>query len=349
MGFTPVSCPTPASGTPQIGTIEPQAAHSPVRGSIPRSLFVMWDHKSLLDKARLYYRRASAAQDEATLAHWVVLGFELLVRARLSHMNPSLLADRGTLSALSAAGHPLSPEELKKVRSISMSEALKRCTAISLGMTDHDREFADKVSRWRNEEVHTGKNSLSDLSSSAWKPRLFHLTKIIAEEQGSSLEDLFGTEGAPAANTHVSAHVSAVRNETNRYIGEARGRWLKLDDDERALRREAAQEVTTIDHIFGARDVTCPACGEHAWVTSEPVRRSNPIVDGERIRQTATLLPVRLDCHHCGLFLPTNEHLVDAKLGDEWEDKYEVHPLDIFPISVSDILEAEGVEPDDQD
>ena len=300
----------------------------------------MWDHKSLFSKSRTYYRRAMEAE-EALFAFWAILGFELLARARLAKVHPSLLSDGKTMSAFLGVGHPLSVRDEEKVRSIPMHEVLARCQHVCDQFTEPDRRFALGLARLRNTEVHTGRRVFVGLPSGKWKPRFFHLTKLLTEDQDETTEELLGSEGAKIADTHARAHVSSVRGETLKWIAASRKLWAELDEQEREFRSKVVPSVELYRYVFGDRDVGCPACGENAIRKSEEIRQQAPMLEDKIVRQKVTLIPVRVECQHCGLILPTNEHLVSVGLGDEWEDEFEVDPVDHFELTIEDVVTYE--------
>lgn len=298
----------------------------------------MWDHASLLGKAKTYYSRSIDGGEEM-LAFWCLLGFELLARARLAQVHPSLLSNGKFSSALLAIGEPLDPEEERMAGSIAVSEALRRCARVSRQFTKDDVLFSVELMNRRNEEIHTGRRAFANLPSSAWKPRFFHLTKVLAEEQGTSLKDLLDTDGAQIAEIHIGAYHSEVRAEARKYAADARSRWQELGAHEMGIRRTAAENKFGLRRFaMGSKDIECPSCESQALVLSEVVRRAKAEIVGDVVRQGVTLLPVRLECGACDLILPTYEHLLALGLGDEWTSEFESDPIEHFDIQAEDVM-----------
>src|SRR5450759_2075672 len=115
-----------------------------------------WERESLLTKAKLFFERAfNESRDEPLFGLWCSLGLELLGRAALSSVSPTLLAEPSNdhKYLLHALNH--GSERIPR-RSITSSLVFTLCKTLFPQFTEDDLKLANSLINRRNEELHTG-------------------------------------------------------------------------------------------------------------------------------------------------------------------------------------------------
>src|SRR5437867_12953061 len=115
-----------------------------------------WEKEHLLTKARLYFERAFAfPREDPRFGLWCAMGLELLARAAIAGISPTLLAepDREQRFLLHALGRG---SETTGRRSIGTAQVLALCGKLFPQFGPEQQDAARALINRRNDELHTG-------------------------------------------------------------------------------------------------------------------------------------------------------------------------------------------------
>jgi ribosomal protein S27E len=271
-----------------------------------------WSAESLFNKALLYASRMEGCpSDDPDQAFWSSLCLELLARASVAAISPTLLADPKDWRNINhALGRPTST---KKFRPRSVSTAVV-FTIIHESVPAFRNELLISSlahTERRNEELHTGSRPFESLRSSEWMPNFYESCEVLLSSLGKSLTDLFSN------HSMATRQIQAKRDEAAKSVGadiaRHQGLWLALSPEEQTLRTRRS-ELTSLRSV--AHRVTCPACGNQALVFGEPHGEVHTEVDDSTVVLRQSMLPERFFCFGCELKVLGYSQLAAAGLGD---------------------------------
>lgn len=275
-----------------------------------------WDGDALLKKAHRYGAEMLTLQrDDWKFALWSSLALELLIRAALAKISPTLLAEPKDWSNLYFS-LGFTPNTKKFVpKSISTVEVLNRLRDI---VPDFDAELegfcAIHASR-RNAELHSGEIPFDGIKDSSWLPSYYRACKVLLGTMSISLSDFFGKEEAAVAEKLIEAAADGAAKAALGTVEAHRKVWLAKGAEEQAkLQGQAAVWATQ----HAGHRVECPACTSVALVTGDPIAAPQKSIKGDVIKETQEYLPSKFGCIACGLKLTGLSHLSACGLGDAY-------------------------------
>lgn len=283
----------------------------------PGLLAAAWDPQALYDKAERYIQQAHGLdKDGWDYALWTSLSLELLARAALANVHPALLAepDRQGSNLVSALG--FEPFEKKFApKSISISEAFRRLTALVPAFLSEHETFGIQHTGRRNAELHSGEVPFDGVKGSSWQPRFYQTCSVLLGSMGKTLEEFVGADEAKAADALISAaadeSAKAVQGDVDAY----RKVWEAKEEKERT--RLIAQAELWSNRQTGHR-VDCPACTSPALVYGGPVAPATRKIEDDVIIERQEYLPSHFECVACGLKINNLSRLAIVGLADRY-------------------------------
>ncbi len=251
-----------------------------IRSQVPAGI----TKEGLLAKSRVYVHRAFRAKqandfDEYQL--WASLALELLGKAALASIHPSLVVDPTHYESLFAAsGINISTD----IKTIAAKTFYSRLVHLSQYFDTKVREFCDLISLRRNAELHFGEVPFQQMKLEAWEGRYWQAAEIIAGMLDSSLEEWIGADQARAPKELVSAAAEATLEAAKKRVEQSREHFLARPKKE----RENVLELSKTKHayhypkMFGLLsdhewEVECPACTGRAFLAG--IEYSKEILD----------------------------------------------------------------------
>ena len=281
-----------------------------------------WNRDPLWAKARLFFQHAFNAQrDDPTFGLWCSLGLELLARATLASVSPTLLAQPDTDQRnLLHVVHKES--ELQFPKSIAATLVFELCKRMFPVFSDEDRKLALALLNRRNEELHSGAAAFEEYRSSQWLVGFYHACRSLTIVLGESLRDLFGEEEAMFAEEMLAENRANVKKEVLGAIAANKRVFEAKQPDERLAAKvkaeELGQELSTQRH----HRVTCPACGCTATVQGRAFGKEHVThEESGQIVVKQAVSPTEFSCSACGLTLASYAQLETAGLGDPYTRK----------------------------
>jgi hypothetical protein len=250
-------------------------------------------------------------------ALWSGLSLELVARAALSNLSPTLLADVqnqrwGNLAH--ALGFP--PFEAKfSPMSIGTTVVLARLRTLLPNFDTELESFcATHVGR-RNAELHSGAMPYDGVHGSRWHGPYYRAASALLASMGYTLEEFIGAEQAGIAAKEIAAAADEAEKGVLSDLAKHSRVWKSKDRAEQAAL--TAQAVVWATKGAGHR-VTCPACGNYAIVVGEPIGAPQQTLKNDEITEVQEHLPHWFQCIACGLKVVGLSRLQVVGLGDRY-------------------------------
>ena len=158
-----------------------------------------WERDPLWAKARLFFQRAfDAPRDDPQFGIWCALGLEILGRAAIASVSPTLLAEpdpshRNLLHALNRGSEKAPPKSIGAVRVFDL------CKSLFKEVSEEDVRVANALINRRNDELHSGNSAFVEYPSKIWLGGFYGVCQSLSVSLGESLETLFGKEESEIA------------------------------------------------------------------------------------------------------------------------------------------------------
>jgi hypothetical protein len=303
-----------------------------------------WEREPLLQKARLFFERAFAeSRDEPTFGLWCSLGLELLARAALASISPTLLAesDKDHRFLLHALGRGA---ERTQRKSISTAQVFTLCATLFPCFTDEDLKAAMALANRRNDELHSGGAAFAEYQPSQWLTGFYRACRALAEALQEDLAAVIGDEEAQAAAEALKANRADVRQKVQGQIAAHRKVFEAKPLEQREEAAKRAQEQADKLAFQRHHRVACPACGSTATITGTAFgKESVEHADGEIIvRQSVS--PSAFHCLACDLRLESYAELDAAGVGGHYTRKATYSPEEYYGLADPESIIAEYLE-----
>ncbi len=288
-----------------------------------------WERDPLWAKARLYCERAFAQpRDDPQFGLWCSLALELLARAALASISPTLLAEpdpsqNNLLYALNRGSE-------KPPRSITNQQVFILCRRLFDEFSEADRKAAVALASRRNDELHSGSSAFDEYPPAHWLTDFYRICCVLTRAMGESLENLFGADEAGVAERVLRETQAEVRQGVAKRIGIHRGTFeAKSEAERRAASESAEREGSRLAHERRHR-VKCPACGSVATVQGELFGPERVAHEGDVIKVQQAVSPRTFRCLACGLSLESYAELEAARLGGSYTRTTTFSPEDYY-------------------
>jgi hypothetical protein len=301
-----------------------------------------WTAESLFAKAHLYVEQMEeATADDWQHGLWSALSLELLARAALAHISPTLLADASDWRNLMyALGNPPTAKKFSPA-SISTNEVLRRLSELVPTFTEEVAGFCRKHVDRRNSELHTGELAFSSLGTSQWLPGYYQACHILLETMGKELADLFSNPDSASGmiDTLKDAAAKAVQKSINAHSEV----WSSKSSEEKE--EATAQAIAWATRHAGHR-VLCPACNSTSLLQGTPSGVVSTTIEQNDVIQRQTMYPSAFECIACGLRISGLSKLSACGLGDAFTATTTYSAAEFFELYTEDELEeARGESP----
>src|SRR5207248_879543 len=143
-----------------------------------------WERDPLWTKARLYFERAfELDREDPRFGLWCSFGLELLARAALASISPTLLAEpeksqRFLLYALNRATSETVP------KSIGAVQVFILCNQLFGSFSKEEFLIASALVNRRNDELHSGSNAFEHYPARQWLAGLYRACRSLTHEMG---------------------------------------------------------------------------------------------------------------------------------------------------------------------
>lgn len=291
---------------------------------------MIWERTPLWAKAKLFFERAfEQPADDPQYGLWCSLGLELLARAAVASVSPSLLAepDPNHQYLLHALG--VGPKMSSPV-SIGASKVFALCQNLFTGFTKEDFVSSMALINRRNAELHSAEAAFDNYPSKLWLPSFYHSCSSLVTALDETLDTLFGTEQARIATEILQQSKEGVEGRVKASIAAYRKVFeAKLEPDRRAASEAAAvqtRKLVTERH----HKVSCPSCGSDATVEGDAFGPERLAHEDSNIVVRQSVSPRVFSCMACGLKLTGYVELDAADLGGTYTRRTTFSPEDYY-------------------
>ena len=287
----------------------------------PQEVPHAWSADALFSKAQLYAEvMLSFAHDDWKFTLWSTLSLELLARAALANVSPTLLADskENWHNIVFSLGYQPTAKKFSP-RSIDISEVFRRLQELLQGFTLELSGFCVEHLSNRNEELHSGATPFVGVSEFSWLPRYYQACVVLLNSLDSSLEGFFGSIEAAVAEVMIEAAKDESAKSVKQAIDARRLVWEENSIEEKDLLANQSSNLAT--RQAGHR-VDCPACKCVAMLSGSPAGSPLKAITEDEITETQEYLPTRFECIACGLKIAGLSRLSAAGLGDRFNAKF---------------------------
>ena len=298
-----------------------------------------WKREPLWSKSKLFFEKAfDEDKEEFHFGLWCSMGLELLARAAIANISPTLLAEPGRdqKNILHALGLGLAQSQKK---SIGIIKVLTLCRLLIKDFKEEDYTIASAIVSRRNEELHSGSAAFLEYPTQQWIGGFYKCCKILAESQNESLKSLFGDAIAKEAKVILKEIDSQVMSKTKSIIAAHN----KVFDNKKPIEKkrlvEEAQKNSDIIAHKGYHRVKCPACKSAATVYGEPHGKQSIEHGDNEIIVRQSILPTKFNCIACNLKLSGYGALSAAGIADHYTRRIAYSPEEYYDM----------INPDDHD
>lgn len=297
-----------------------------------------WERDPLWAKARLFFDRAfEQSRDDPAFGLWCSLGLEILARAALASVSPTLLAesDQNHKYLLHALGRG---SERTPRKSIGAARVLSLCNLLFPEFGKEDLTAALALVNRRNEELHSGAAAFEAYPPSQWLTGLYKACRALATGMGESLETLFGEDEAKVAKDILAEDRTNTVERIKKRIASHRSVFeAKPPDEQKQAKIKSEEEGKTLA-FQGYHRVTCPACGAVATVQGQTFGKEHMTDEDGEIVVRQALSPTSLSCSACGLKLEGYAELEASDLGGHYTHRTSYTPEEYYGLIHPDDL-----------
>ena len=288
---------------------------------IPQDVPHIWSAEALRNKAQEYAEEMlSCPRDDWKFMLWSTLSLELLARAALSNVSPTLVADSKVdwHNVLFSLG--IQPKIRKySPRAIDISEVFVRLQELIQDFTPDLATFCKGHMTRRNEELHSGATPFVDVSVTSWLPNYYEACAVLLESLGDSLDRFLGSAEACVATAMIEAAQDESAKSIGKEISAHKTVWDNKSDEEKEPL--VLQSSTWATRQSGHR-VPCPACNCVAILSGSAIAAPSQTFTDDEIIETQEYLPSRFECVACNLKISGLSQLSAAGLGDPYIAKF---------------------------
>lgn len=296
-----------------------------------------WERDPLWAKSRLYFEYAFHEPREGPrFGLWCSLALELLGRAALASVSPTLLAepDREHKYLLHALNRGSGDR-----RSVKAVQVFALCRKLFPEFSDDDLKAAIALINRRNDELHSGSAAFDEYPSKYWLTGFYRACHSLVTAMGQSLNELFGKEEAEVASRILDETKSEVRKRVEDSIAAHRKSFEGRTTTEQQAAAETAEKQSAQLAYERHHRVKCPSCGSVATVQGEPYGEGVVIHEDDEIKVQRPVSPRSFQCSACGLALNGYAELDAVQLGGQYTRTTYYSPEDYYGL-----VDAENVD-----
>ena len=234
----------------------------------PPELLAAVSAEAILAKSKVYIRRALRSKEAGDLDEyqlWASLALELLGKACLARIHPSLIVNPlDHLSLFAASGVNLATD----IKTITAHTLFERLRLVAKGFDENVKKFCDDISQRRNAELHSGEAPFKEMKLWAWEGAYWHAAQLVLDKMDLSLDEWLGANLAKAPKQIVAHARQATLDAALVRIERAKERFGRRSkkDREAALKEVGSRGFhfyTDRLHLLADAhwQAICPACG----------------------------------------------------------------------------------------
>ena len=296
-----------------------------------------WSAEALFNKTIVYVNEMERlTADDWRFGLWSSLSLELLARAALANISPTLLASgKDWRNVHYALGYPPSKKDFKPNSQLTR-EIFAILNELLPAFNNESLDFCVLHCAHRNAELHTGEERFAGLNTSEWLPKYYAACDVLLKSMGKSLNDLF--DDPKAAGEMILALKDTAAKAVGKDIEACKKTWEQKSPGEQ--QQAVAQAAAWATRHSGHR-TNCPACSSPSLIKGAGWGTvSSEINDDDGlIVQRQTMLPSSFECIACGLKIVGFSKLSASGLGNSFTDTTRMSAAEYFNLHTDDELE----------
>ncbi|MFE4350192.1 hypothetical protein [Peribacillus butanolivorans] len=284
-------------------------------------------YQELFNKSKVFIDKAIKRRDEEDFEEfqlWASVSLELLGKATLASIHPSLVVDPNKPKGFLVACGQVDPKDLKseEFKTITAKTVFDRLSnTINVPKFDSKaKDFCMTLANRRNAELHSALIPFTGVDIEAWLPRFWEVCQIMLEFQGKTLKEFLGDGEAARATSLITDQTQYLKGLIEARIIRCKEFYLERQQD----RREIIYTLDEWEEI-----VDCPSCGNEGVVEGEQIDREYKGVDPENpwITYFNEIYDVTtFRCSYCELKLTGYKEIELAGMETEFEKEVDDHP-----------------------
>lgn len=303
-----------------------------------------WSKDALFSKAKVYFEKAyDEDKDSIFFGLYCALGIELLARAAVANVSPTLLADTSSgnqenlLYALGIKGAN------SKTKSIMTNKVITLCGDIIHDFNTDMQTIVTRMTERRNEDLHSGGGGFAEYNSDNWMAGFYKACQVLSNSMGETLDTVFGKKIATIATEIIQQDEEKIKKLVLDNISARKKTYeedLRNNPDEVQVKKEQSQKIVNTKIHKGFHRVKCPCCENDALIFGkESIDGHEAIKDNEVILRK-DVIPNLFHCEVCKLHLSSYTELKIAGLPLHYTNTYYYDPTEYFDIDIDSIKEA---------
>ena len=296
-----------------------------------------WSEESLFSKAVLYIERMEEnSPDSWQYGFWSALSLEILTRAALAHVSPTLLADNKDWNNLVYAirGEMMTKGGLPN--SLTAREVRQRLKVLVPSYAGEVDNFCANHAQRRNLEVHSGQLPFMTISTNEWLPKFYSACRVLLNSMDKELSDLFSESAVVQAKAQIESLEDTARLTVKQDIENHKKAWLAKELE---YQNEASSQAMLWAKPSSGHRAKCPACGSNALIQGAATGAISIKLQEDNIVQRQSLFPSSFECIACGLRITGLSKLSACGLGDVFFATYTYTVAEYFELYTEDELE----------
>ncbi|CAI8824899.1 HNH endonuclease [Pseudomonas sp. IT-232MI5] len=287
---------------------------------------------ALFAKSRVFAQRALEAKDSAdheVFQMWAALALELLAKASLAKIHPSLVVEAvNPNSLLEACGFNTNTV----VRTVDANVVFARLKHTVPNFGTPNAEACKRISARRNAELHSGQAAFSGMPLEAWEGEFWSAAQLILISMALDLEAWVGSESR--APMELLRHLRDINTQATRQrISDTKMTFLK-DHTKKEIEQLqiASRNFNSIYYLDSFRyaldhhwEETCPACTCTGFLGGD--REDEEVIERDYGSGYETVneyyAPMEFYCPTCQLHLEGEDALQEANLAEDYTHESE--------------------------
>lgn len=296
----------------------------------PSEIMPAISSEPIFSKSRFYIQRAlhrKEQQDFDEYQLWASLALELLGKAALAKIHPSLIVDPTHFQSLFAASGLNLSTDIKTIAAHTLFERLRH---IAPKFEEPVKSFCNGIAQRRNAELHSGETPFKTMKLEAWEARYWHAAQVILSMMESTLENWLGAANAKAPTQLLEHAAQARAAAVGIRVQQAKEQFAALSKKVREEALAGAESKNHYDYRNLFRlvadeewEAQCPACGGKAYLagmlTSEEIVDSTYDADGAWEYVARYFTAEEFHCPVCDLQMEGSDEIEAAGLSTEHE------------------------------
>jgi hypothetical protein len=170
-------------------------------------------YDELFNKSKIFIEKAIYKRDQGDYSEfllWSSLALELLGKAALAYVHPSLVVDPNDPKGFLVACGYSRLDDFKTITAKTVFERLHNTLSINR-FDQKTKDFCMSLANKRNAELHSGLIPFDGVQIETWVPKLWDVYKILLDFQQKTLTDFVGEQEAINAEEIINDHSQTIQ------------------------------------------------------------------------------------------------------------------------------------------